>query len=274
MKVGYHTWSFASLPLEEALKHIKDAGFAEVEILANKRHLDPRVYPHEKLPQLRNLLRNLSLCANSVHAPMDGVDLSTSNLEDRRRAVELLVDTLEYCREIDCPIAVVHPNRSESLPLGVEAMKRNSIEALNEIVAKAEDLGVKIALENLIEKGKRRFGSRVADLIEIIENIGSSNLGVCLDTGHTNLLPKADVSLEDEMIEAGDHLWTLHIHDNDGSLDYHWPLGEGNIDWSQVVSGLKRANYKGVFMTEIQEGGDPDELARRSLQKAVDILST
>jgi sugar phosphate isomerase/epimerase len=56
MKIGYHTWSFESLPLEKALKHIGNAGFKEVEITADKRHLDPRIYPRQKLPQLRSLL--------------------------------------------------------------------------------------------------------------------------------------------------------------------------------------------------------------------------
>ncbi|MFQ6095795.1 MAG: sugar phosphate isomerase/epimerase family protein [Candidatus Bathyarchaeia archaeon] len=254
------------------MKNIRDAGFAEVEITADKRHLDPRIYPRQKLPEIRNLLKNLPLRPNSVHAPIDGADLSTSNLEERKRAVDLLIDTLEYCRAIDCPIAVVHPNHSNSLPLGAEAMKRNSMETLNEIVAKAEDLGVKVALENMIEKEERRFGSRVADLIEIIEGVGSSHLGICLDTGHTNLIPKPDVSLEEEIIRAGEKLWTLHVHDNDGRMDYHWPPGEGKIDWSKVVRGLRRANYRGVFMMEVQERGDPEKLARTSLQKAIEIL--
>ena len=274
MKIGYHTWSFASLPLEKALKHIREAGFKEVEITADKRHLDPRIYPRQKLPQLRSLLRSLSLHPNSVHAPIGGADLSVSNLEERKRAVGLLVDTLEYCRAIDCPIAVVHPNHSDSLSLGAEAMKRNSLEALKGIVAEAEDLDVKIALENMIEKEERRFGSRAADLIEIIEHIGSSHLGVCVDVGHTNLIPKPDAGLEEEIIQAGDHLWTLHIHDNDGTMDWHLPPGDGNIDWGQVIRGLREVNYRGVFMMEVQERGDHDELARSSLQNAIKILHT
>jgi len=184
------------------------------------------------------------------------------------------MDTLEYCRAIDCPIVVIHPNHSNSLPLGAEAMKRNSIEALKEIIAKAENLDVKIALENMIEKEERRFGSRSADLIEIIEAVGSLHLGVCLDIGHTNLIPKPAASLEDEILRAGDHLWTLHIHDNDGNMDYHWPPGDGNIDWSQVVRALRKVNYQGAFMMEVREGGDPDGLAKRSLQKAMEILCT
>jgi len=274
LKVGYHTWSFSSLSLEKALKHIRDAGFTEVEINANMAHLDPRICKRQELPQIRNLLKDLSLHPNSVHMPIDGADISTSNLEERRQAIKLLTDTLEYCRAIECPIAVMHPSHFNSLYLGVEVMKKNSMEALREIVPKAEDLGVKIALENMIEREKRRFGSRIYDLVKIIEDIGSPYVGICLDTGHTNLLPDPNISLKDEIIQAGERLWTLHVHDNDGVEDRHWPPGDGSINWSQVVTGLRKVNYQGVFMMEVQERGNPDELASKCLQKATDILNT
>jgi len=98
-------------------------------------------------------------------------------------------------------------------------------------------------------------------------------MGICLDTGHTNLLPGSNVSQEEEIAQTGELLWTLHIDDNDGREDRHWLPGEGNIDWNQIIKGLRRANYQGVFMMEIQERTDPDELARRSLRKAREMLS-
>jgi sugar phosphate isomerase/epimerase len=64
----------------------------------------------------------------------------------------------------------------------------------------------------------------------------------------------------------------LHVHDNDGVKDWHWPPGYGNIDWSKVIRSLKKVNYKGVFMTEIDEI-TPDDIAKISLQKATNILN-
>jgi len=271
-KVGFHTWSFSSLPLEEALKHIKNAGFTEVEINADKIHLDPRVFPRSNLSNLKNLLNDLGLHPNSVHAPISGVDLSTQNPDVKKQSIDLLTQTLKYCKAIGCPIMVTHPNHSDSLPLGREAMKKNSIETIREIIRRAEELEVKIALENMIDKEGKRFGSRISDLREIIENIGSPYLGICLDTGHINLLTSPNTSLEKEILCAGEYLWTLHIHDNDGSEDRHWPPTEGSINWNQVISSLRKVGYKGVFMMEIQERGNADELARKCLRIATDML--
>jgi len=262
------------MPLEAALKHVKNAGFTEVEINANMAHMDPRVFPCSELPHLGNLLNDLELHPNSVHAPIEGVDLATQSPDIKKQSIELLTKTLEYCRAIECPIMVMHPNHSDSLPLGRETMKKNSIGAIREVVKKAEELGVKVAIENVIDKEGERFGSRTADLREIIENVDSSYLGICLDTGHANLLISSDASIREEILCAGEYLWTLHIHDNDGEKDCHWPPGDGNIDWSQVVKSLREVSYKGVFMMEIHERGDPDVLARRCLRIASDMLRT
>ena len=272
-KIGFHTWTFASLPLEAALKHIKNAGFTEVEINADKIHLDPRVFPRSKLPHLRKLLSELGLHPNSVHAPIDGVNLSAQDYDIKKRSIDLLTETLEYCRAIECPIMVMHPNHSESLSLGFEVMKRNSIEAIREVVKKAEELEVKIAIENMINVKGGRFGSKISELREIIKNVDSPYLGICLDTGHINLLTGSDADLEKEITRAGEYLWTLHVHDNDGKADRHWPPGEGNIDWNKVVRSLREVGYKGVFMMEIYGEGDVDKLARECLRRASEMLS-
>ena len=271
-KIGFHTWSFSSMPLEEALKHVRNAGFTEVEISADKIHLDPRVFPRSELSHLKRLLDDLDLHPNSVHAPISGVDLSAQSPNIKKRSIDLLAKTLEYCRAIECPIMVVHPNHSDSLSLGFEAMRRNSIEAIREVVGKAEELGVKVAIENMIDVRGGRFGSKVSDLREIIKSVGSPYLGICLDTGHINLLTSSNVSMEEEIVRAGEYLWTLHVHDNDGKEDRHWPPGEGSIDWSQVIMSLRKVGYKGVFMMEIQERGDPDVLARECLRIATEML--
>lgn len=262
LEVGFHSWSFASLPLEKALRHIRDVGFTEVEITANELHLDPRLFSRSKLPHLKKLLKDLSLHPNSVHTPIDGVDLATPHPEGKKKTMDLLVDTLKYCRAIECPLMVVHPN-------GTEVLKKNSIQALKELAIKAEDLGVKVALENMIDRGDRTFGSRVTDLREIIEEVGSSFLGICFDIGHANL---SHANLGEEITKVGEYLWTLHVHDNDGKEDRHWPPGDGNIDWSEIISGLRKVNYRGIFMMEIWERGNPDELAKRCLQRATEIL--
>ncbi len=272
MRIGFSTWSFISLPVEEALRRIKDAGYTEVEIYADRAHLDPRLFPRWKLPHIKRVLEDLSLTPHSIHAPIDGVDLSAQSLHIRRRSIELLVETMEYCRALECPLLVVHPTHTDSLNIGYEAMRRNSIMSFEELAKRAEELEVKIAVENMIDKGNGRFGSRVTELREILEAAQSPYLGICIDTGHINLL-KPRVSQKREIEQAGKYLWSLHIHDNDGRRDLHLPPGDGNIEWRQVIAGLKEVNYQGPFMMEIHERLDDSGLARECLEIAVKLLS-
>jgi sugar phosphate isomerase/epimerase len=47
----------------------------------------------------------------------------------------------------------------------------------------------------------------------------------------------------------------MHIHDNHGKRDEHLPIGQGTIDWKELMTGL--SDYKGLMVTEmasIEEG--------------------
>ena len=270
-KVGFHTWSFVSMPLKEALRHIRDAGYTEVEITADKTHLDPRVFPPSRLPYLKSLLKDLGLHPNSVHAPIKDVDIAAQNPKVRDKSIKLIMKTLEYCRSIECPILVLHPNGEEGASLKPADSKKNLIDSLTLIVKRAEDLGVNIAIENMIDVKGRRFGSRISHIKEVIESIGSPSLGICFDTGHVNLFADPNISMEGEIFEAGEHLMTLHVHNN-GMKDEHKPPGDGNINWSQVIGALKKVNYMGVFMMEVHESDDPDVTAKRCLEVVTKMI--
>ncbi|RLI40282.1 hypothetical protein DRO64_09235 [Candidatus Bathyarchaeota archaeon] len=271
-KIGFHTWSFVSIPLKEALRRIRDAGYTEVEITADRTHLDPRVFSPSRLPSLKSLLKDLGLHPNSVHAPIKDVDIAAQNPDVRVKSIKLIMKTLEYCRSIECPILVLHPNGEEGASLKPDDSKKNLIDSLTQIVKKAEDLGVNIAIENMIDVKGRRFGSRVSHIREVIESIGSPSLGICFDTGHVNLFSDPNISMDGEIFEAGEYLMTLHVHDNNGMEDEHKPPGDGSINWSQVIEALKKVNYAGVFMMEVQESDDPDATAKRCLEAVTKMI--
>jgi sugar phosphate isomerase/epimerase len=88
-------------------------------------------------------------------------------------------------------------------------------------------------------------------MLEMLESIGSHNVGFTLDVGHANT-----VGLVDEFLDQlNNHISHVHIHDNMGKKDEHLPLGKGSIDWKRVTEKL--SDYKGIFVTEmssVEEG--------------------
>ena len=99
------------------------------------------------------------------------------------------------------------------------------------------------ALENL---PKGYYGERPEHLLEVLDHYSSPWLGVCMDTGHANLV--GDVAAQVHAL-AG-HIVTTHIQDNDGSKDQHLPPGHGSIDWHAALEALCAAGYQGPIVSE------------------------
>jgi len=261
------TLAYESFDLVDALKRIRAVGFDEVEICADRTHLDPRVSSIEEVRRVKDLLNRIGLRPHSFHAPWTDVDLASPDSFKRESSLEAMMKTIDYCAKLGCPIMVLHANSSESLKyLTRKAMKQNTIDSVKTLAEYARDLNVKIALENLHEHAVKRFGSTVSDLKIIIKNVGSDCVGICLDTGHANMMRREGFSPEMEIGRAGKDLSSLHLHDNDGLEDRHWPLGRGTIDWHKVFEALGRANSDLVLMHEVFGDGDPDKIARECIR--------
>lgn len=86
------------------------------------------------------------------------------------------------------------------------------------------------------------------ELIDFVDEIGTDTYGICLDTGHLNLL---NYPLDKAIREFGDYLKVLHINDNEACGDTHLAPTLGTIDWKPVLKALKDIGYKGSFNMEL-----------------------
>jgi len=267
LRLGMSTLAYERFDLVDALKRIRAAGFSEVEICADRTHLDPRVSSIEEVRKAKDVLNRMSLRPHSFHAPWTDVDLASKDDFKRESSLEAMMRSLDCCAELECPIMVLHANSSEGLKyLTRKAMRQITTDSVKTLAEYARDLNVKIALENLHEHGVKRFGSTVSDLKIIIKDVGSDSVGICLDTGHANMIHRKGFSPEMEIGRAGKDLISLHLHDNDGLEDRHWPIGRGTIDWHKVLEVLGRANPDLVLMHEVFGDGDPDKIARECIR--------
>lgn len=79
--------------------------------------------------------------------------------------------------------------------------------------------------------------------------MNSPALGICLDTGHLNLVQGDPCKF---LEEAGDKLIALHIADNLGNADHHMlPCGRGTVNWKAFMPKLKESPYRGLFNFEV-----------------------
>jgi len=266
-KIGFSTLAYKEFSVKEALRRIKTLGFDWVEICADKVHLDPRFFSIGEASEVRSFLNELDLKICTFHAPYSDVDLASRDESKRNESLDLMAKAIDYSAELGCQIMVLHVNSSESLLFSTrEDMKLNTIDSIGRIAIYAENSGIKIAMENLIDHDKSRFGSRISDLKLIIQKTKSTLFGICFDTGHSNLIKEKGFTPVEEVERATGLLYSTHIHDNDGKEDFHWPLGQGTIRWKTLFEALKKKNPEIGIIHEVVGNANPDQVTRKCLE--------
>jgi sugar phosphate isomerase/epimerase len=215
----------------------------------------------QKLDLTMPMLRELSETSDiefSVHGPYSDLNPASVNQQMWAETVKQLKRTAELAAEIT-DLVVVHPGNLS--PLGFQMPDiawRQHVECLQESCDFAKDMGVTLALENMINL-ERILCRTPGELFGMVEEVNRENLGMCFDVGHAN-----HVGNLPEFLERADEYTHIHIHDNDGSWDQHLPLGKGTVDWDAVFKAL--AGFDGRMVIEartLEEGVKSLEFIRK-----------
>jgi sugar phosphate isomerase/epimerase len=117
-------------------------------------------------------------------------------------------------------------------------------ESVAEIVDYAERINVKVAVENsalseynLVDgQNKLLLMCELYEFERLFNEVNSGNLGVLLDIGHLKLSSNLLHLNADEFIyKLKDKIFAVHIHENNGRVDEHRLIKEG--DWSLSLLG-------------------------------------
>ncbi|RAJ24575.1 sugar phosphate isomerase/epimerase family protein [Pedobacter cryoconitis] len=105
----------------------------------------------------------------------------------------------------------------------------------------ASRLGITMCLEPV-----NRYESYVctcaADVLDLIEQVGSPALALHLDTFHMNI---EEDNFRDPVLNSGSHLKHLHITESNRGMP-----GEGNVNWDDLFAALAKINYDGALVLE------------------------
>lgn len=242
----------------EHLDRIAAAGFDTVELFANSHQID-----FDNPAIIRDITRAIDrnqLYVNSVHAPFYAsleelykghfLDISSTDEDLRARSVSEIIKSLILASYMDVDYYVLHfPGTKNSDPL------RKSIDELH---ALSEQIRTKLCFENVPGQD-----TGVQDIVKFLDE-NQIPFGVCFDIGHSHLSRRVLKDIE----EYGVHFYTAHIHDNDGVHDLHQLPLQGTIPWVEVMTALKKVDYKWGFMLEIKR---PENV---SLDASLDQIKT
>jgi sugar phosphate isomerase/epimerase len=120
---------------------------------------------------------------------------------------------------------------------------------LNRVASRCCELNVHLLLENML--AHLLFG-HVRDMMYLLGEITTCNVGTCLDTGHAHLAGEMGIVIQ----KLSGHLKMVHVNDNRGDWDAHLAPGDGTIDWPWFVRELRNNGFQGSLVLELHGGGD------------------
>ena len=242
MKIGINTFLFASPFTNEStvwFAQFKKWGFDFVEIVVEDPTL---VDPEFVLRELQNAgLECRVVCA----ATGPGRDLRGTRKEQ--------VDCLYYVQEL-FNVAVLWGAKVVTGPIyssvGRAELTSKSdylkqwkivVDNLRLLASVAETMDLKIGIEPL-NRYETDFINTCEQALKLIEDVGSTALGIHLDTFHMNLEEKYQA---DAILKAGDKLVLLHASGSDRGTP-----GKDHIDWESIFKALQAINYQGDISIE------------------------
>ena len=266
MNYSVATSLFMKYDLPTAIGRIADAGFVEVELWTRAPHLDVTDPQYDVRPVLRTLVER-GVKATSCHAPFGPhMNLGSPDASVRKAGIESLRSLLEPCAKLGVETIVVHPNvapqgQTDEQAEATKPLIRESMAIAGDV---ARPFGLRLAFENMLSAGRSQPCGAMAQLFKLVDGL-PDNVGLCFDTGHAFA---NGLNLASEVRDSGDRLIALHVHNNDGELDRHWPPGRGKIDWPPFLDALRETRFEGAWTLETMARGDEDPIVNLEKTKA------
>ncbi len=242
------------IPYERIYEHID---------IIRHRALNPEIYLNalsldsikgRDIINLKNALTHNP--AFTIHGPF--MDMAPGSVDPKIREVTTrrfyqVLDVAETLRPANIVFHTGYDERRYNGQIGL--WLNNSVITWRPILKKAEALGTRIAIENVFEE-------EPSGLKDLVEGISSPNFGICFDTGHFNAFSK--VKLQDWFDAIGSYIIELHLHDNHGLDDEHLAIGDGNIDFKEIISRVIDRNPVYTIEAHSIEG----------VEKSITVLQT
>ncbi len=206
--------------------------------------------------ELADRCRAAGLRASSVHAPSWGIQREG----DFAKEVSHKLWMLQVARMLGCDmLSATGLNRGDGG--GLDPV----IAELRELLPAAEDMGIRISLEN----HQNNVIESIEDYEAVFEALPSESLGCCLDTGHFDA---SGVSMDELIDRIGPRVSHIHVKENRGFGVKHFTrFGEGTTDNAHVIQRMSELGYDGFVVVEISPQPDrPNSL--EDLRKPVDMF--
>lgn len=259
-----HDWDVDFVPY---ITRVKKLGFDVLEVNAGTIARLGR----KQQEKLRKTASDNRIALTAVVGLTKEFDISSEDKNTRERGIRFLnriADAMHECgiRKLGGIIYGMWPGMLNDLSTEANERERawdRSVLSMKEAVKKAEDLGLIYNVE-VVNRFEQFLINTCEDAVNYIDEVGSPNCKVMLDTFHMNI---EEDSFAGAIECAGNNLGHFHVGENNRK-----PPGYGHIPWDEIGSALKRIGYDDTVVMEpfLMKGGE----VGRDIRVFKDIMPT
>ena len=205
----------------------------------------------QKVKQAKSYAENAGIEIWSVHMPYGkNIDISLGQETDREQVVLLHKKVLELCRLLEPKVILFHP----SYYLGLnerELRKKQMIKSALELNEAVKKIGAIMVVENMLGPELKKDAERERPLCRTVEE--TKEIMAQLPADIYSAVDMNHIKNPEFLIRAmGTRLKSVHIADGNGREENHYlPCsGKGENNWTEILSALEAAQYKGPFIYE------------------------
>lgn len=223
------TLAFSSLSckyLDDILSLAKENYYKAIEWDLN---FIPPTISKKRLDYITDYIHNESIQI-SVHLPYSYIEIAHSDLEFQEYSVSVIKEYLKFASKLGSIHAIIHVGACEN------SNDTIALESLEELSRMAFNCGIKLCLENSIY-GLTENGAFLREALRI------SNLFLCLDTGHCNVVSQNNTSYLQMLQTLMNKCVHSHIYKTEDEKYNHIPFNSLDelID-SKVMNILLKSN--------------------------------
>ncbi|WP_291424919.1 sugar phosphate isomerase/epimerase [Deinococcus sp.] len=188
-----------------------------------------------------------------IHGPFWSLSLMPRDPAVRDLTLRRLKTGLAFAGELGATHMVIHspfeffghPAVAHTPATGLAEQLQIVGDMLGELLPVASDAGCTLVMENIRD-------TNPAPLLNMVRDTNHERLRVSIDVGHSFLMERIGGPTPESWIRlAGDLLGHVHLQDNDAMNDWHWPCGDGEINWRGVFAALATINSAPRLIQEV-----------------------
>lgn len=236
----------------EAIKSYEGTGFKYLDcsfynVVRASNHPFMSDSWQEEIYEAKTIAKELGFTFVQAHAP--DCDLIGDGAE---KGIEATIRSIEACGILGIKNMVIHSGFFKEIkyPDDRELYFKANEPFFRALIPAMEKNDVNILFENTTIKhcpGKCFFPITGKDLNDFISFMNHPLFGAAWDIGHANL---DGIDHYKEILEMGDNLKAIHVHDNNGMRDEHTSPFLGTSDYDSLMKGLVDSGYSGYFTLE------------------------